>query len=172
MFGSNISKPCPTSQSSIFSLFGGAHNLHRSEGWFSLPRVLFSLLSPNTILSSYLHKHTHAKPKRKVWAFFFSYSKSFCFASFQVCEKGKLCTDSLLFQILSSPPITFCCFRFFDLYWAFFVVSNLLFHQGKKICPSWTYTKYWQKPNEDERQKTLLKYIYIYIYIFIYISNT
>ena len=50
--------------------------------------------------------NTHAEPKRKVWAFFFSYNKSFYFANFQVCENEKLCTDSLLFQILSSPPIT------------------------------------------------------------------
>ena len=77
MFGSNISKPCPTSQYSIFSLFGGAHSLQRSEGWFSLKRVLFSLLSPKTLfLSSYLHRHTHTECKRKVCGFFFSFSFS------------------------------------------------------------------------------------------------
>ena len=54
----------------------------------------------------FLSPQSHAEPKRKVLAFFFSYNKSFCFASFQVCESEKLCTDSLLFQILSSPPIT------------------------------------------------------------------
>ena len=47
LFGSNISKLCPTSQYSTFSLYGGAHSLHRSEGQFSLARVLFSLLSPS-----------------------------------------------------------------------------------------------------------------------------
>ena len=77
MFGSNISKPCPTSQYSIFSLFGGAHSLHRSEGWFSLahsslsfhPKHCFVFLSPQT--------HTHTECKRKVCGFFFSFSFSF-----------------------------------------------------------------------------------------------
>ncbi|KAM4101146.1 hypothetical protein ACB094_05G121300 [Castanea mollissima] len=71
-----MSQNCaPHLSTQFFSLFGGAHSLHRSEGWFSLTRVLFSLLSPftqNTVLPSYLHTHTH----RKVCDFFFSFSFS------------------------------------------------------------------------------------------------
>ena len=77
LFSSNISKLCPISQYSTFSLFGGAHNLQRLEGQFSLVRVLFSLLSPKILFC--LPISTHTMLEQRPWFFPFPFpSLHFC----------------------------------------------------------------------------------------------
>ena len=75
LFSSNISKPCPTSQYSTFSLFGGAHSMHRLEEQFSLVRVLFSLLSPKILFCLPISTHT-PNVRTRFYGFSFSFSFS------------------------------------------------------------------------------------------------